>query len=248
MSMKHLGETFDIHGGGVDLMFPHHENEIAQSEASTGTKFVNTWIHSEHLLVDGRKMSKSLGNFYTLRDVVEKGFNPLAFRWLCMSTHYRSQINFTFQSLEDAWNTVQSVNNFVFRLRNENDDKENLTVMDAVENARKEFESRMDDDLDVQHALACVFELMRTVNKEIDDGRPGSLREVLQFMISVNEIFDILTETETRLTGEEKTLIDEREKARKNKNFKKADEIRKELAEKGVTVEDSAEGPRWKKA
>ena len=193
-------------------------------------------------------MSKSLGNFYTLRDVVEKGFNPLAFRWLCMSTHYRSQINFTFQSLEDAWNTVQSVNNFVFRLRNENDDKENLTVMDAVENARKEFESRMDDDLDVQHALACVFELMRTVNKEIDDGRPGSLREVLQFMISVNEIFDILTETETRLTGEEKTLIDEREKARKNKNFKKADEIRKELAEKGVTVEDSAEGPRWKKA
>ncbi len=246
MSMKHL-DGIDIHGGGIDLMFPHHENEIAQSEASTGKKFADIWLHCEHLLVDGRKMSKSLGNFYTIRDVAEKGFNPLAFRYLCMSTNYRSQINFTFQSLEDAWNTVQSINNFIFRLRSENDDKENMTIMDAVEKARNGFEAHMDDDLDVQHALADVFELMRIVNKEIDEGRAGSLEEALEFILSVNDIFDILTETETNLTEEEKTMIEEREKARKQKDFRKADKIRKELAEKGISIEDSPHGPRWKR-
>jgi len=165
-----------------------------------------------------------------------------------MATHYRSQINFTFQSLEDAWNAVQKINNFVFRLKSEKDDSDNLTIMDTLEAARKAFELHMDDDLDVQHALAALFELIRVVNTEIDEGRPGSLKEVLQFMDEINGIFDIYTDTETKLTDEEKKLIEEREKARKNKDFKRADEIRKELTERNVTVEDSPEGPRWKKA
>ncbi|MDI6721336.1 MAG: cysteine--tRNA ligase [Candidatus Aenigmarchaeota archaeon] len=248
MSMKYLGEGFDIHGGGVDLMFPHHENEIAQSEAFTHKKFVNLWLHCEHLLVDGRKMSKSLGNFYTLRDIAEKGYNPLAFRYLCLSTHYRSQINFTFQSLEDAWNTVQTLNNFVFRLRNESDEKENITITDTLEATKKAFEMHMDDDLDVQHALAAVFELIHIVNKEIDEGRAGSLKEVLDFVLEINDIFDILIEADDKLTEEELSLVNEREEARRRKDFRKADEIRDMLKKKGILVEDSPSGPRWKKA
>jgi cysteinyl-tRNA synthetase len=245
MSMRHL-DSIDIHGGGIDLMFPHHENEIAQSEAATNRKFAGMWMHCEHLMVDGRKMSKSLGNFYTLRDLAEKGYNLLAFRWLCMSIHYRSQLNFTFQSLEDAWNAVQAINNFMFRLKNEKTQKENRVVMDALEASRKAFEMHMDDDLDVQHALAAVFELMHVVNGEIDEGRAGSLDEVLEFIYSMNEVFDILIEGD-EITEEERRMIFEREDARRKKDFAKADELREKLKDKGVLVEDSPHGPRWKR-
>ncbi|MEM7825323.1 MAG: cysteine--tRNA ligase, partial [Candidatus Aenigmatarchaeota archaeon] len=128
MSMKYLGETFDIHTGGVDLIFPHHENEIAQSEAATGKKFVKYWLHAEHLIVEGRKMSKSLGNFYTLRDLIGKGYNPISIRYLLLSTHYKQQLNFTFESLESAKNTVESLFNFLLKLKEIKEGKENKQV------------------------------------------------------------------------------------------------------------------------
>jgi cysteinyl-tRNA synthetase len=249
MSMKNLGETIDIHGGGVDLIFPHHENEIAQSEAATGKEFVKYWVHCEHLLVDGRKMSKSLGNFFTLPDIIKKGCDTLAFRYLVLSTHYRSQLNFTIESCHSAAKTVESINDFYRRLRDAKPaDEHNEELMKKIKDARKKFEEHMDDDLNIPAALGVFFEFENEMNRAMDSGSlcNKSKDEALVFINYFNEIFDIFYE-EGVLTEEENELIQEREMARKKKDYKTADAIRKKLSEMGILLEDSPDGVRWKK-
>jgi len=242
MSMKYLGRTFDIHTGGVDNIFPHHENEIAQSEAATGRKFVNYWLHSEHLLVEGRKMSKSLGNFYTLRDVIARGYDPMAFRYLVLGAHYRSKLNFTWRALETAKTTLENLYEFMGRL-----DRESSTGLeDAVERARTAFGEAMDDDLNTPVALAAAFGLIKEVNIH---GRGG--REVFEAMVDFDRVLGLkLVErakpVSAEIPHEILGLVQERENARKARDFAAADRIRSELAAAGYAIEDTPEGPRVK--
>ena len=251
MAQKYL-DQIDIHTGGIDLVFPHHENEIAQSEAATGKQFVRYWVHAQHLLVDGKKMSKSLGNFYTLKDIESKGYDPVAFRYLCLSSHYRSQLNFTFESLENAKNTLDNLNDFLRRVDDAIEGAEegrNEELSALVEETKASFEEYMNDDLNTPQALSVVFEMIKVVNRVMDENNASkeSLQDVYDFMMEFNDIFDILDMEEKELTDEEKELIEKREIYRKEKNFGEADSIRKELAERGIILEDSPTGVRWKK-
>jgi len=252
MAIKYLGQTIDIHCGGVDHIPVHHTNEIAQSEVATGKKFSNYWLHNEFMLVDGRKMSKSLGNYYTLRDIVSKGFSPLAFRYLCLSVHYRSQMNFTLDALRDAENAVKTVNDFIFRLEQtkENNLARNKKIENALKTVKEEFMKSINNDLDTPNAFAALFKLMRSVNKEIDAGKADkkNLEAVLEFFRDINEVLDIAEEKQADLTPEEKKLLDLRESFRRQKDFKAADDIRNQLKEKGIILEDSPEGVRWRRA
>ncbi len=244
MSGKHLGTSFDLHGGGVDLLFPHHENEIAQSQGA-GHKFAKHWVHCEHLLVDGKKMSKSLGNFYTLRDVLNKGYGALSVRYLLMSAHYRSQLNFTFKELESAAKTISNINDFIRTCRGSKG-KKNKKISALLKKTEREFIKRMNNDLNVPLALAAVFDMMKYVNKAMDAENAGNLSDVIKFMEKINAIFDFFEEEEM-LTEEEKELVARREQLRKEKNFAEADRIRQQLHERGVIVQDTEEGVKWKK-
>lgn len=251
MASKYL-QTLDIHCGGVDLIFPHHENEIAQYEAATGKRFAKYWMHSNHLYVNGRKMSKSLGNFFTLRDVIAKGYDSLGFRYLCMSTHYRSQLNFTFESLDDAIKTVDKFNDFVNRikwLQNEVNAEPNSKLHVLISKTKANFRKHMDDDLDTSQAMADVFKLIKNVNIAIDKNKADkrTLQAVYKFLMEINDIFDILKKEEAGLTTEEKSLVEQREQFRKERNFAEADKIRAILKDKGITLEDTPHGVRWKK-
>jgi cysteinyl-tRNA synthetase len=251
MSMKYLGESFDIHCGGIDLVFPHHENEIAQSEASTGAPFVRHWVHGAHLIVEGQKMSKSLGNFFTLRDLLDRGCNPLALRYLLASVHYRKQLNFTFASVDQSRAAIQRVNDFLLRVREIPDAAAGDTQLgDRVEAAVRGFEEAMDNDLNTSAALAAVFELIRDVNIVLEKGEVGAgdRDRILDFFRGVDKIFDVFqTGEETLEDNEILLLIDERIEARKRKDFERADEIRNLLTKKGIVLEDTREGTRWKR-
>src|SRR3989344_4197787 len=251
MSMKDLGPTFDIHTGGIDLVFPHHQNEIAQSEASTGKKFVNYWVHNEWLLVDGKKMSKSLGNFFTLRDLLKKGCKPRAIRYLLMSAHYRTQLNFTEEAVEAAENAVQRLLDFVTKLRElkaRSDAKENSKIPEMISSAREKFEAAMDNDLNIADALAAVFDFVKDINKLIADNNVGdeNAAEIEAFMLRLNNVLGVLGEEE-KIPEEIKGLAEKREKARKAKDYKTADSARDELKKKGYIIEDTKEGPRIKR-
>lgn len=245
MSMKYLGETFDIHAGGVDLIFPHHENEIAQSEGATGKKFVNYWVHNEHLLVNGKKMSKSLGNFYTLRDLLGQGRTPKAIRYLLLATHYRQQLNFTLEGLESAENSVKRLLDFMALLKNVKKEKESKEVEKLINEAKKGFEDAMDDDMNISKALANIFDFVKEINK-VELGKKDA-EKIIQAMNEFDKVLGLLEEKEIELTEEQKLMIDEREKARKAKDFKTADKIRDELLAQGIVLEDTPEGIRWKK-
>ena len=249
MSMKYLGEHFDIHAGGVDLIFPHHENEIAQSEASTNKKFVNYWFHNEHLLVDGHKMSKSLGNFYTLRDLLNKGYNPKAIRYLLLSANYRVQLNFTEEAVKAADNAVQRLNDFMIKLKEIKNKVDNKNINKIIQKTQDEFEEAMDDDLNISIALSHIFELVKEVNTLIMQNRVGknNAKKIIKFMHDIDKVLGILEEKEGKLSAELKKLIEEREKARKENNYEKADKIRQQLKEKGIVLEDTKDGVRWKK-
>lgn len=250
MSMKYLGEQFDIHTGGVDLIFPHHQNEIAQSEGVTGKQFVKYWMHNEWLLVDGKKMSKSLGNFYTLRDVLAKGYDPMAIRYVLLSTHYRQSLNFTFAGIDAAKQALQRIYDCYDKLSSVSSPKHNPEVHKCIERLKKEFTDAMDNDLDISPALAALFEFVKDVNVMIannslsaEDGR--ALRGAFE---DVDKVLGILKRKEEKLPEELQKLIDEREKARKAKQWKKADELREKLKEKGIILEDLPQGVRWKRA
>lgn len=252
MSMKYLGESFDIHCGGVDNMFPHHENEIAQSEAATGKKFVNYWLHNEHLLVEGKKMAKRLGNFYTLRDLLSKGYDPIVIRYLLMSTHYRQQFNFTFEGLESAKSALHRLRNFVRRLHDLEGGKNSKGKV-AVLTAKLEacFGGSLDDDLDIGVALASLFDFVREINNLLDDNRvsKSEATQVGGLMMLIDEVLGVIgrVEVEEALPADIDILVQKREQARKAKKWKEADQIRVQLKTMGIVLEDTAQGVRWHK-
>ena len=247
MNTRYLGNTFDIHTGGVDLIFPHHENEIAQTEGATGKPYVKLWFHNEHLLVDGKKMSKSLGNFFTLRDLLGKGYDADAIRYLLLSVHYRQQLNFTFDGLGAAKNAVEKLNNFIFVLRGMNCSEDVGNIDELINEAKAAFSVKMDDDLNISEALAVVFEFISDINKLRLSKKDAE--KVIKFMAQIDSIFGVIefTKKEDKVSKDVQKLIDEREEARKNKDYKKADEIRDELKKKGIELIDSKDGVRWRK-
>jgi len=251
MSMKYLGETFDIHCGGVDNMFPHHENEIAQSEAATGKSFVNYWMHNEHLQVQGKKMSKSLGNFYTLRDLLAKGYDPIAIRYLLMSTHYRQQFNFTFEGLEAAKGAVDRLRNFVRRLHDTDGKESGGKVATFIAKTEACFGGSMDDDLNIGIALATLFDFVREINNLLDANRVSKAEaaEVGGLMMHFDEVLGVIgkVEVEESLPTDIDALVQKREEARKAKSWKEADAIRAQLKAMGIVLEDTAQGVRWHK-
>jgi cysteinyl-tRNA synthetase len=251
MSMKYLGETFDIHCGGVDNMFPHHENETAQSEAATGKKFVNYWLHNEHLQVEGKKMSKRLGNYYTLRDLLAKGYDPIAIRYLLMSTHYRQQFNFTFEALEAAKGAVDRLKNFVRRLHDTNGKDSDGKVATFIGKAEVCFGGSMDDDLNIGIALASLFDFVREINNLLDANTISKTEaaDVGGLMMKFDAVLGVIgkVEVEEVLAPDIDVLVQKREAARKAKNWKEADAIRAQLKTMGIVLEDTAQGVRWHK-
>jgi cysteinyl-tRNA synthetase len=265
MSMKYLGETLDIHTGGVDLTFPHHENEIAQSEAATGKPFVKLWLHAEHLLVDGQKMSKSLGNFYTLRDLFAEGHKPSSIRLLLVSVPYRRQLNFTMEGLQQAASSVERLRNFMQRLRAEKLPAGATKGFDArAQKAEEDFDAGLSDDLNTAQALAAAFDLVRDANIAMDRGefKRGDADAVRIAMEKFDEIFGVLVDDDAerlRTLGfapeaegisddEIEELVKKRVRAKKARDFAESDRIRDLLAERGVILEDTRDGSmRWKR-
>ncbi len=241
MSIKYLGETLDIHAGGVDLIFPHHENEIAQSEAATGKKFVNLWFHNGHLLVDNKKMTKSLANFYTLRDLFIKGYETKPIRYLLLSTHYRQKLNFTFKSLGAAKNSVERLQNFVFKMIDQKGKEDNPKIKELIKKAKNDFEEKMNDDLNISGALAVIFGFINKVNKKKISKNDAD--DVLKLMKKFDSILCVMEFKKEKIPGNILQLAGERETARKNKDWKKADEIREKIKEKGYAIDDTKEGP-----
>ena len=252
MSMKYLGESFDIHCGGVDLVFPHHENEIAQSEGATGNPFVKYWIHGAHLVVEGEKMSKSKGNFYTLRDLLAKGYSPLTIRYLLSSVRYRTQLNFTFEGLAQAASALERANNFLQKVREIPTDRPGEDALqEQIGEAREGFESGLDSDLNTAEALGSLFTLIRQANPRLEEGSVGAGQkdEILELFRDANRVFDVFEVEGNRLEDEAvQALINEREEARRRRDYTRSDEIRDELAEQGIILEDTGEGTRWKRA
>jgi len=248
MSMKYLGESFDIHTGGVDLIFPHHENEIAQSEGATGKQFVKYWVHCEHLLVDNKKMSKSLGNFYTLRDVLSKGYDQRSVRYILMATHYKQKLNFTFQGLDYAKSSLDRLQDFVMNIKHSNG-LESGTVHDAIIEVKKRFEDAMDNDLNISEALAAIFDFVRDINKLDADGSVGkkNASDIIDTMKEFDNVISVLDFSEASLDSGIDELIERREDARRKKDFATADRIRNELKAKGIVLDDAKDGVRWKK-
>jgi len=248
MSMKYLGEQFDIHTGGIDNMFPHHENEIAQSEAATGKPFVKCWLHCQHLLVDNRKMSKSLGNYYTLRDLLARGYKPRAIRYELLSTHYRQQHNFTLEGLKASGQSLQRLLDFMASLRRSAGDES--AISDLLAMTEVNFELSLDDDLNISAALAATFDFVREANRLMAEGKfgPGNARDAAAMLRKFDAVLGLLEEEPVRFDDEIKRLVEEREDARRAKNYSRADAIRAELRARGYIVEDTPEGPHLREA
>lgn len=248
MAMGLLGETIDIHVGGVDNIFPHHENEIAQSEACSGKLFSKVWMHSEHLVVDNKKMSKSLGNFYTLRDLLKRGFTGLQVRYLLLSTHYKTKLNFTFQGLDAARHSLQRLNDFIGRLSTlSHAGLAGATgSVDAVLGvASEKFRSALGDDLNISAGLAAIFDLVREVNALIDANvlSGGDAHRVLDCLKQFNAVLGVLSfEQNLLIPAEITTAVQERTQARKDKNWKRADELRAFVESRGYVIEDGPQG------
>jgi cysteinyl-tRNA synthetase len=275
MSMKYLGESFDLHAGGEDLAFPHHENEIAQSEALTGKTFARFWMHVRFLLVEGEKMSKSAGNFFTLRDLLVKGHKPSSIRYLLASVPYGRQFNFTFDGLKQAAHSVERLRNFQSRLEmGQVSPGKCQRIHDQAAGAMQEMRKSLDDDLNTAQALAAIFNLVREANTAADRGelRQDDKAPLLAALKQFDEIFDVLKDddaekisrslewaraqgklaesdlpAETITDAEVEQLMAERAAAKKARNFARADAIRAQLSEAGITVEDTKDGIRWKR-
>ena len=232
-------------------MFPHHENEIAQSEAATGKKFVNYWLHNEHLLVEGKKMAKRLGNFYSLRDLLAKGYDPIAIRYLLLSTHYRQQFNFTFEGLDSAKGAIDRLRNLVRRLHETEGKSSEGKIEQLTDKLEACFGGSMDDDLNVSTALASLFDFVREVNNLLDANAvsKNEASEVGGLLMQLDSVLGVIgkVEVEEALPQDIDALVKKREEARKSKNWKEADAIRQQLKAMGIVVEDTAQGVRWHK-
>ncbi len=250
MSMKYLGESFDIHTGGVDNMFPHHEDEIAQSESATGKKWVNYWLHCEHLMVDGTKMSKSLGNFYTLRDLAAKGYKGREIRWVLVGAHYRKKLNFTLDALTQARETLGKFDALFDRMRNISADGDGSEAEELCAAARNDFASALADDLNIAPALAAAFDLTRGANRMADENRlsRAGAEKILACFRDFDRViacFEVDAVRESSAVPEEVTaLAAARAEARKAKNFAESDRLRDELAKLGYAVKDIP-GGNW---
>ncbi len=252
MAMKHLGDTLDIHCGAVDNIFPHHENEIAQSEAVTGKPFVRFWIHGEHLLVESEKMAKSKGNFFTLRDLLEKGYEPISIRYALLSTPYRTQLNFTFDSLHQAEKSLERIAEFLFRLRTARlHSGRNNEISAALQQAKSAFEAGLDDDLNTAQALAAIFDLIRTCNSSLSEMKvyEEDRSDILAWFNSIDDRLGIIPPMEKLVQGDQEIerLIAQRNEARRNRDFALSDRIRQDLLDRGVVIEDTREGTRWRR-
>ena len=247
MSMKYLGQHFDIHTGGEDNIFPHHENEIAQSEAATGETFVNYWLHCRHLLVDNMKMSKSLGNFYTLRDLLEQGFKPKGIRYALLATHYRQPMNFTLGNLRGAETGVQRLVDFMNNLRSA--DGRGAGVEALLQQTQEGFEQSLDNDLNISGALGAIFQMVRDVNRLIADGRLSSAdaSATHDLMHRLDEVLGVLDVDDGGDDSEVEGLLAQRQEARKNRDFDRADALRDAIRERGYVIEDTPQGPRLKR-
>lgn len=261
MSMKYLGPTFDIHCGGVDNCFPHHENEIAQSESATGRAFSRYWLHSEHLLVDGKKMSKSLGNQYTLDDLLDRDVALRAVRYLLLATHYREKVNFTFESVESAAKALGRVDELRFRLTNAREGKaSHARVETAARQLVEQFDDALADDLNLSAALGAVHTFVRTVNTgiEADEVGPGDKARVAEALLRVDQVLGVLHHEDwspasgSSVAGELsdpeiEELVARRTAARARKDYAEADRVRDLLAKAGVVIEDLRDRVRWKR-
>ena len=253
MAIKYLGETLDIHAGGVDLIFPHHENEIAQSESLTGKPFARFWLHAEFLMVEGQKMSKSLGNYYTLRDLLDRGYQPEVIRYLLASAPYRKSLNFTFDGLKSSAIAVDRLRNFKLRLETEQyPEGVDEPLLARTAQASQAFTDSLDDDLNTAEALAAVFEYVRDANSAMDSGefRAGNAAAALQLLGRFDSVFDVLRPTVASgelSDAEIDRRIAERAAAKKGRNFALADQIRDQLLEQGIILEDTKSGVRWKR-
>ncbi len=249
MSMNILGGHFDIHTGGVDNIFPHHENEIAQSEGTTGHKFVNYWMHSEHLIVEGKKMSKSLGNYYTLRDILNKGYSGKAVRYVLISTHYRQQLNFTFEGLDAARNALERFNDFIANLKQYAGGKSDGSANGIIDRTVQAFDEALDDDLNISGALGAVFDFIRDINRlKAEDKLSVSERDrALELIRKFDTVLNFSSDREESLDSKVEALIQKRNDARKNKDFTTSDKIRDQLMEMGIILEDTPQGVRWKR-
>lgn len=241
MSMKYLGEQIDIHCGGVDNIFPHHQNEIAQTEPCTGKPFVKYWLHSAHLQVDGRKMSKSLGNYYTLRDLLAKGWTGREVRYALISAHYREQLNFTMDGLQGARSALQRIDELLMKLQ----DIAGAEAQSRPAALLAEFEAALDDDLNISAALGALFEFVREANKRTV--APDEATGILAAWNRFDTVLGFGMPTKSDVPADIQQLVEERQTARKAKNFKRSDEIRDHLAKQGWGIEDTPKGPRAKR-
>jgi cysteinyl-tRNA synthetase len=260
MSMAALGTTFDIHTGGEDLIFPHHEDEIAQSEGATGEQFVRYWLHVKHLLVNGEKMSKSKGNDFTISQLLEKGYTASAIRYLLISAQYRKELNFAFDGLSTARTSIQRLLDFERRLSAVETaaDAPFSRLQDSASNALRDFEAALDDDLNAPNALAVLFNFVREANAELDRDTPvsvtavGHARDAVRRMDEVLGILELAraesAAVDTSTVAWVEDLVNQRQAARGRRDFAAADRIRDELAAAGFVIEDTPQGPRWEKA
>lgn len=256
MSKKYLGEQIDIHAGGEDLIFPHHENEIAQSEAANGKEFSKYWLHNGFLNIDNRKMSKSLGNFFTVREIGEK-YDLQVLRFFMLSAHYRSPLNFSAELMEAAKNgldrIVTAAEHLKFLLDGVKSDvmtEEEQTKITKSREFTEKFEKAMDDDFNTADAIAAVFDLVKFINTSTDgDSSRAYLESLLERLVTLTDVLGIIVEKEQEMLADDiEALIAERQAARKERNFARADEIRDELLAKGIILEDTREGVKWKRA
>ena len=246
MSMKYLGESFDMHTGGVDNMFPHHDDEIAQSEGATGKPFVKYWLHSAHLVVDGKKMSKSLGNFYTLREVMERGYHGREVRYVLLSAHYRQSLNFTFEAVEAARASLARLDEFSDRLREFKTTGAGLP--EWAEQAKAGFEAALNEDLNIAEALASLFDMVHAGNRAMDGGDADwSAEAVLDLLKSFDTVLGVLEKPAAEVSDDVQSMLDARATARAEKNWGESDRIRDALRELGWEVRDSADGQKLKK-
>ncbi len=252
MSIKYLGESFDIHTGAEDNIFPHHEDEMAQSEGATGKKFVRYWVHTRFLLADNQKMSKSLGNFYTLSDLRKKGYSAQALRYLFYTCHFRDKLNFTLDSLVAAENALENIKDFFWRLKNiKEKNRKNKEIGKLISKTKKDFRKEMDNDLNTPKALAHVFDFIKEINKIIDKGKFGrkDAKKVYNVLMEFDKVLGFLKNLSynEEVSEDVRYLIKERGEARRKKDWAHADAIRDQLREEGIELEDFPSGVRWRK-
>ena len=251
MSKKYIGDVIDIHAGGEDLVFPHHENEIAQSEAANGTEFARYWMHNGFLKINNEKMSKSLGNFFTVREIAEK--YPLqVIRFFMLSAHYRSPLNFSADLVEASKNGLERILTAVDRLKSISgtEGEVDKAVADEMDAFVKKYEAAMDDDLNTADAISVIFELVKYANVNVtEESTKATVELVLNTVTKLCDILGIITEKKKEILDSDiEALIEERQSARKAKNFARADEIRDQLSDMGIILEDTREGVKWKRA